>query len=68
MHNHNLTKTYTYPMHPEIKEDHLGMCPEGGMALVPKKSASSGHDGSNIHRYYCGVSLQLILDSDRCRT
>lgn len=39
---------YTCPMHPEIKRDKPGMCPECGMALVPVKGKKmkSGHDHS----------------------
>jgi len=32
---------YTCPMHPEIEEDHPGVCPKCGMALEPKTIAAS---------------------------
>lgn len=42
---------YTCPMHPEIKRDKPGMCPECGMALVPVKGKKmkSSHDHSSHH-------------------
>lgn len=30
-------KTYTCPMHPEVKSDKPGKCPKCGMELAPKK-------------------------------
>src|SRR3982751_4729766 len=27
---------YTCPMHPEVRQDHPGACPKGGMALEPE--------------------------------
>lgn len=38
---------YTCPMHPEIRRDKPGMCPECGMNLVPekKKKAAMDHGG-----------------------
>lgn len=35
--NEDAGKTYTCPMHPNIQQDHPGMCPECGMNLVPTK-------------------------------
>ena len=39
MNNHHNTQEiiYTCPMHPEVKRESPGMCPECGMALVPMK-------------------------------
>ena len=38
MNNHNTQEIiYTCPMHPEVRQDRQGMCPECGMALVPMK-------------------------------
>ncbi|MDO8580338.1 MAG: heavy metal-binding domain-containing protein [Candidatus Omnitrophota bacterium] len=34
----HLTSMYTCPMHPEIKQDTPGMCPECGMNLVKKNN------------------------------
>lgn len=36
------TVTYTCPMHPDIRQEHSGLCPECGMALVPTKE-KNGH-------------------------
>lgn len=38
-------------MHPEVRQDKPGMCPECGMNLVPakKKKADTGHEGQNEH-------------------
>ncbi len=33
-----MEKIYTCPMHPEIKQEHPGMCPECGMSLVKVKN------------------------------
>src|SRR3989344_545981 len=44
--------TYTCPMHPEVKQDTPGMCPECGMSLVKSKAQmpnAKGHDGHNKH-------------------
>ncbi|HLD34390.1 MAG TPA: heavy metal-binding domain-containing protein, partial [Patescibacteria group bacterium] len=38
------TKTYTCPMHPEIKQDKPGMCPECGMNLIPLKDKKTEHN------------------------
>ncbi len=58
-HNHHTPKppksgegvAYTCPMHPEVRQDKPGMCPECGMNLVPakKKKADTGHEGQNEH-------------------
>ena len=45
-HNHHPNQEeekiiFTCPMHPEIKQDRPGMCPECGMALVPVKKDKS---------------------------
>jgi histidinol phosphatase-like enzyme len=32
-----VTKTYTCPMHPEVKSDKPGKCPKCGMNLIEKK-------------------------------
>ncbi len=60
-HDHNKIErkdaatVYTCPMHPEIRQDRPGMCPECGMALIPAKTKKSrsapggmsgDHDGS----------------------
>ncbi len=40
---------YTCPMHPEIKEDKPGMCPECGMALVKSKETAVS---KNLHHHH----------------
>jgi multidrug efflux pump subunit AcrA (membrane-fusion protein) len=32
---------YTCPMHPEVREDHVGKCPKCGMDLVPEKATGT---------------------------
>lgn len=34
---------YTCPMHPEIVQDHPGVCPKCNMKLVPKKEQAHEH-------------------------
>lgn len=34
-------KIYTCPMHPEIREDSPGMCPDCGMALIAQMNADT---------------------------
>ena len=38
---------YTCPMHPEIKQDRPGMCPECGMNLIPAKKKKTDMDHSH---------------------
>jgi Cu2+-exporting ATPase len=47
-HDQDAGSFYTCPMHPEIRRDKPGMCPECGMALVPVKGKKmkGGHDHS----------------------
>src|SRR3990167_859013 len=42
---------YTCPMHPEVKQDKPGMCPECGMNLIPekKKKNATDHGGHDKH-------------------
>ena len=51
-HNHNQQKNqdekevfYTCPMHPNVRRESPGMCPECGMALVPMKKKPARHNG-----------------------
>jgi len=65
-HNHNtmqekeLGTIYTCPMHPEIRQDKPGMCPECGMQLVPakKKKADMNH---GTHDKHAGHSTAMFL-------
>lgn len=40
---------YTCPMHPEIKQDQPGMCPECGMALIRSEVRRKELDGRSSH-------------------
>jgi Cu2+-exporting ATPase len=54
--------TYTCPMHPEIKRDRPGMCPECGMALVPEKKKAAGHiDTHDDHDKHAGHTTASFL-------
>lgn len=64
-HNHHTMQekegvVYTCPMHPEIKQDKPGMCPECGMQLVPakKKKADMDHGTRDKH---AGHSTAMFL-------
>ena len=58
-HNHNSHQDsgmiYTCPMHPEIRQDKPGMCPECGMNLVPVKK-------NDMEHYMRGKSLDASQD------
>src|SRR3989344_9228340 len=41
--------TYACPMHPEVRRDRPGMCPECGMNLVPAKAGHAKHDDHDKH-------------------
>ena len=64
--NHKHT-VYTCPMHPNVKQDHEGMCPECGMKLVPVEDKShqehNKHEGhkTNIFKLKFWVSLALSI-------
>src|SRR3989338_4904719 len=46
---------YTCPMHPEIKQDGSGMCPECGMNLVPaKRKVASAPSAKAIPEKHAG--------------
>lgn len=51
---------YTCPMHPEIRQESPGMCPECGMQLVPakKKKGDMEHGGHDKH---AGHSTAMFL-------
>lgn len=50
-HNHieHERAVYTCPMHPEVREERPGRCPDCGMALVKVKSKVDGHDKHEGH-------------------
>lgn len=65
-HNHNTMQEkesgtiYTCPMHPEIRQDKPGMCPECGMQLVPAKKKKSDMD-HGTHDKHAGHSTAMFL-------
>ncbi|MDP3957885.1 MAG: heavy metal translocating P-type ATPase, partial [bacterium] len=52
---------YTCPMHPEIKRERPGMCPECGMNLVPAKQKKTGHGGHDPAGKHAGHSTAMFL-------
>lgn len=40
---------YTCPMHPEIKQERPGMCPECGMGLIPENKKRDGPKNTDAH-------------------
>ena len=65
MHNHKAEQkndgvVYTCPMHPEIRRDWSGVCPECGMSLVPakKKKLDMEH---GTHDKHAGHSTAMFL-------
>jgi len=65
-HNHNTMQEkesgtiYTCPMHPEIRQDKPGMCPECGMQLVPAKKKKTDMD-HGTHDKHAGHSTAMFL-------
>ena len=64
-HNHKAEQkndgvVYTCPMHPEIKQDRPGMCPECGMQLVPAKKKKADMD-HGTHDKHAGHSTAMFL-------
>ncbi len=64
-HTHHQTQgkgeiVYTCPMHPEIRQDGPGMCPECGMGLVPAKKKKSD-TGDHTHDKHAGHSTAMFL-------
>ncbi len=56
---------YTCPMHPEIQQDHPGICPKCGMALELKTATAGTEDEANAEladmtrRFWTGAALTL---------
>ncbi|MFA7216386.1 MAG: heavy metal translocating P-type ATPase [Candidatus Paceibacterota bacterium] len=64
-HQHNLTKEkegviYICSMHPEIRQENPGMCPECGMQLVPAKKEKVGTEQGS-HDKHAGHSTSMFL-------
>jgi Cu2+-exporting ATPase len=61
-HNRGEAVLYTCPMHPEIKRDKPGMCPECGMALVPVKGKKAhGHESHDDFNKHAGHKTTSFL-------
>ena len=53
---------YTCPMHPEVEQDHPGLCPICGMALEPKDVSAAADDTEYremLHRFWIGAALTV---------
>ena len=53
-------KQYICPMHPEVKRDIAGICPECGMNLVLSGKEASGHNGHKKHNKHEGHSTNAF--------
>jgi Cu2+-exporting ATPase len=57
--------TYTCPMHPEVKSEKPGMCPECGMNLVSQRRKTKGEEHCSqkhkTHNKHAGHSTQMFL-------
>ena len=47
----SLSAAYTCPMHPEIRQDHPGSCPQCGMALEPVMPAQQDEEAPELRAY-----------------
>lgn len=66
-HNHNPQNNqrekeiaYTCPMHPNVRKDKPGMCPECGMALVPVKEKGDKRAGHEDFDKHSGHSVNIF--------
>ena len=56
---------YTCPMHPEVQQNHPGLCPKCGMTLEPKTVTAGTDDDENAElrdmtkRFWIGGALAL---------
>lgn len=53
-------KKYTCPMHPEVKRDNAGICPECGMNLVPVGAKENGHHNHERSDKHEGHSTNIF--------
>ncbi len=53
-------KTYTCPMHPEVRKDKPGVCPKCGMALVEVKNDKHGMHESHLSHEHTMKSLDQM--------
>jgi Cu2+-exporting ATPase len=54
------TEFFTCPMHPEVRRDKPGMCPECGMNLVPTSRSSGAHEKHATDKH-TGHSTEAFL-------
>lgn len=56
---------YTCPMHPEIRQDHLGNCPKCGMALEPLLPTLDEDENPELadfrHRFWWTLPLTVVV-------
>ncbi|MFI4940596.1 MAG: heavy metal translocating P-type ATPase [Burkholderiales bacterium] len=56
---------YTCPMHPEIVQDHPGICPKCGMALEPMMPSLDDTEnpelGDFLHRFFISLPLTVVV-------
>jgi P-type Cu+ transporter len=56
---------YTCPMHPEIRQDHPGICPKCGMALEPEMPSLDADDNPELRdfsrRFWWTLPLTVIV-------
>jgi P-type Cu+ transporter len=57
--------TYTCPMHPEVRQDHPGACPQCGMALEPEMPTLDEDESPELtdfkRRFYWTLPLSIIV-------
>ncbi len=57
--------TYTCPMHPEIRQDHPGICPKCGMALEPEQPQLEKEDNPELrdfqNRFWFTLPLTVVV-------
>ena len=51
---------YTCPMHPEVRQDKPGLCPECGMNLVPMKQKPGKKAGADEYDKHAGHSTNIF--------
>jgi len=56
---------YTCPMHPEVRQDHPGVCPKCGMALEPELPSVDDEENPELadfrRRFWCTLPLTFIV-------
>ncbi len=56
---------YVCPMHPEVRQDHPGICPKCGMALEPELPTGETEDDHELrdfrHRFWTTLPLSIVL-------